>query len=88
MTYIPGKLSDPGQIVVEAHFNPDTEPLIDDAAQTCTLQFAASGGDTTGASWAASGFVTEYNLTGELEDKMVYNMTIKLSGEVTVTAGV
>jgi hypothetical protein len=86
-TFIPGDLSDPGSLDVELHFNPDTIPPIDGAAETVTLQFAASDGDTTGASWAGSGFLTDCGAAIPLEDKMTMSATIKFTGNITRVAG-
>lgn len=87
MTFIPGDLSDPGNLAIEGHYNPDTEPPIDQVAETWTIQYQASGGDSTGAAHAASGFMTDFDETGPLEDAMTFTATIKLSGNVTQTAG-
>lgn len=86
-TFIPGHLSDPGEIRLSVHFNPDTLPPIDAAKETVTIQYDESGGDTTGASWAATGFVTGFEIAAPLDDKMTADVTVKLSGNVTRTAG-
>lgn len=83
-TFIPGDLSDPGELTVQFHFNPDTEPPIDQLAETWTVTIP---GSTTPATWACSGFATNVDVSMPLEDKMVGTMTIKLSGSVTQTAG-
>jgi len=86
-TYIPGDLADPGSLDVTFHFNPDTEPPIDQPAETWTVAFPLVSGDSTPASWAASGFMTEFSVTGPgQDDKMVGSATIKLSGNTTRTA--
>jgi hypothetical protein len=87
MTFLPGDLSDPGSLEVEGFYNPDTEPPIDQPAETWTVTYAASGGDSTGGIHAASGFLTDFNTTGPLDDAMTFSATIKLSGNVTQTAG-
>ncbi len=86
-TFMPGEIVDAGTIEVEGHFNPDTEPPIDQPAETWTIQWPASGGDATGPSWAASGFMTDFTPTGSLDDKMTFTASIKWSGNVTRTAG-
>ena len=86
MTFKPGDLSDPGELQVEFFFNPDTEPPIDQPAETITVTFPLVTGDTTAAKWAASGFITSYEMTGELENMMTGSMTVKFSGNVTQTA--
>jgi len=86
-TFIPGHLSDPGELRVTVHFNPDTLPPIDATAETVTLTYDESGGDTSGATWSATGFVTGFEMAAPLDDKMTADVTVKLSGNVTRTAG-
>jgi hypothetical protein len=83
-TFMPGDLSDPGELVVECHYNPDTRPPIDAAAATCTVTIP---GSTTPATWAGSAFMTGFEFSAPLEDKMMFTATLKFSGNVTVTAG-
>ena len=83
-TFIPGDLANPGTMECEFHFNPDTTPPIMGAAATVTLTIA---GSATPATWACSGFMTEFSVSMPLEDKMVANATIQLSGVWTLTDG-
>lgn len=83
-TFIPGNLSDPGEMTIQYHMNPDTEPPIDQPAETITLSV---GDSATPATWACSGFVTSVDNSIPLDDKMVGTMTVKFSGNVTQTAG-
>ena len=89
-TFIPDDLSDPGELVLEGHFDTlqtDTvkAPPIDQAAETVTITWPKFAGDTTAAKWAASGFVTSYGVSGGLDEKLTQRVTVKLTGEVTVT---
>jgi hypothetical protein len=84
MTFIPSDLVDPGTLTVDFNFNPDTLPPIASAAATCTV---AIGDSATQATWAASGFMTSIKFTGPLGDKMTAQAKVKLSGNVTRTAG-
>jgi len=86
MTFIPGQLSDPGELTVEFHFDPDKEPLIDQPAETITVTFPLVAGDATPAKWASSGFAISWEYTDDLESIMVVTATFKLTGEVTQTA--
>jgi|CXWL01.1.fsa_nt_gi hypothetical protein len=83
-TFIPGDLSDPGELQVEGHFNPDTLPPIDSAAATCTVTIP---GSSTPATWAGSAFMTGFEVSMPLEDKMTFTATVKFSGAITRTAG-
>lgn len=83
-TFIAGDLSDAGELEVEIHFNPDTRPPIEGAAETVTVTIP---GSTTPATWAGSAFMTGCSVAFPLEDKMVMTCTLKFSGNITVTAG-
>jgi len=80
-TFIPGDLYDPGELSVELNFEAtdDVTTPIAAAAETVTVTFP--GSDT----WAASGFMTSFEITDPLEDKMTASATIKFSGDITVT---
>ena len=84
MTKIPSKLNDPGKLEVEFNFNPDTLPPIEGAAETVTVTI---GDSSTPATWAGSGFMTEFSWEGPLQGIMKGKATITFSGNVTRTAG-
>lgn len=84
-TFMPGDLVDPGELTVEMHFNPITDPPIGDATETMTLTFPTFSGDSTGTTYACDGFFTDWEFSVPLEDKMVATATLKLSGNVTIT---
>lgn len=85
-TFIGSKFVDPGELSVTLNFNPDTTVPMQGAtaAETVTV---AIGDSSTQASWAASGFMTSFEWTGPLEDRMTATCTIKLSGAITKTSG-
>lgn len=84
-TYIPGDLTDPGELQVSGQFNPDKLPPVTLVAETWTVTFPLYTGDSTAANWAGSGFCTSFNSNVELEGVSTFDMTIKLSGNVTQT---
>lgn len=86
-TFIPGDLFDPGEVSLELLFDPDNKPPLNGAAETITVTFPVAAGETNGATWAASGFVTGFSYGVPLEELMTGTMTIKLSGDITVTGG-
>ena len=86
-TFVPGRIVDPGSLEIEGHYNPDEIPPIGEDAETVTLAYAASGGDSSGATVASSGFLTDFSTTGELDGKITFTATLKRSGNVTRTAG-
>ena len=86
-TFIPSRKVDPGSISFPVQFNPDDDPPMqgDEAVETITIQFKASGGDTTGGKWAADGFMVSFNPSNG--DPMTADVEVKLSGNVTITDG-
>jgi len=85
-TFIPGDLSDPGEVTMEGHFNPDTIPPIDAASETIRIEFPLSAGGLTKAKYEFSGFMTSFEYEDPLEDKMTATFTVKATGNVTRTA--
>jgi len=80
--FLPKDFSDPGELTFGIHFNPDTEVPIDAAPEVVTVTWPS------GATWAGTGFITSYEPSAPLDDKMTGNITVKFSGQVTVTAAV
>ena len=64
------------------------QPPIDRVAETITVTFPKTTGDTSAASWAATGFVKSCDVSLPLEDLVTMDLSIRLSGNVTVTAAV
>ena len=93
-TKIPGDLSDPGNITLEAHFNPEVAitvnfaALIDTGAETLTITWPKAAGDSTAAKWAASAFCVSVSISDPLEDKMIATIEMAITGNVTQTAAV
>lgn len=85
-TFIPSDVSDAGEVTMDIHFNPENLPPINSASETITITFPLYSGDTTATIYTTSGFVTGFDMTGALEDKMTASMTVKLTGAITKTA--
>lgn len=85
MTFIPSSLSDPGSLKFVVQFNPDKVPLIDSASETVTVTWP-KGANTTGAKWAGTGFVTDFEVNDQMEEIMTATVTVKMSGNVAFTA--
>lgn len=86
-TYMPSDLEDPGELQCDIMWRVDTKPPIDSAAETITLTFPVSTGNTTGATWAASGFLTNFSGACPYNGMMTATCTLKFTGDITVTAG-
>lgn len=80
-TSIPGDLYDPGEITAEVHLNSSEPPPITAAATTLTITFPMT--DTNpGDTWTASAFMTGFEFTDPLEDKMTATATFKATGSI------
>jgi len=85
-TSIAGDLADPGTITIEGHHDADLVPPVEGAPETVTVTFPLGTGESTPSSWAATGQMLSYSYVAPLEDKCTFTATIKLSGNITVTA--
>lgn len=78
-SFLPGKLTDPGEAQYQIAFAPGTSPPISAAPETITI--GGFGGTISG-----SGFVTSYTPNSPLEDRMTADVTIKWTGANTQAA--
>lgn len=82
----PSALKDAGGLDIEIHFDPDTEPPIDQAKASVVVTWPVPAGMTNGASWTCDGFLTELEIEGELDGKLVATAKAKFSGKPTFAA--
>lgn len=87
MTFMPSDLEDPGELRVDLLFNPKTTPPYTSAAETITVTFPIPAGNTTATTWAASGFMTNFEFGAPYNDLMTATATLKFSGAITITPG-
>lgn len=80
-TFVPADLTDWGELNCEIAFDPRDTPPIGVAADTITITFPNSAAST----WAFTGFMTSYEPSVPLEDRATANVTIKVTGQVTIT---
>ena len=83
--FIPTRLADPGELTLEVHFDPDVTPPVNLPPEQIDIDFPLAPGDLTAAKWEALGFCTSYDAAVPLEDKMTATITIKISGDITIT---
>lgn len=88
MTFLEGSLSDPGEMVMEIHFNPDTEPPIDQPVDVINIDFHIVGTDTENTAWDTNGFATNFDVGVPLEDKMTGTLTVKFTSNITIDPSV
>jgi len=79
-TFIPGDLYDAGELQLDLAFDPKETPPYGGAVETVTVTFP------DGSTWAASGFMTDFGNTVQVEEKMTASATIKFTGPITITA--
>lgn len=81
-TFVPGDLSDPGELEVEIAFDPALTPPINSAPESITITFSDSGA----ATWVFSGFMVGFSAKTPLEGRATGTARIKISGVITITA--
>lgn len=85
--FIPSTLIDSGELEVELIYDTNTAPPIGGAAETVTVTFPLKSGESTGATLAATGFLTDSEEAVPIDDKMSQSVTIKFSGQRTYSPG-
>jgi hypothetical protein len=84
--FMPADLADPGELTLTVHHDPSLTPPINAAAETITITWPTPAGLSSGATWSASGFLTGYNPGAQIGELMTAQVTIKLSGAITINA--
>jgi hypothetical protein len=79
-TFLDGDLYDPGEVVADVHLNTTEAPPITGITTTLTITFPAN--TVTNDTWTASAFMTGFEFTDPLEDKMTATATFKCSGSI------
>ena len=80
--FIPEALFDNGELTFTCHYNPDTAPPIGADPETIIITFTR-----TGANWSFTGFMTNYQPSAPHNGLMTAEVTVKVSGEITIDAG-
>ena len=90
MTSRPSDLVKAGVIGVTGYLDHDKDykTAITAAAETITVTFPLDTSETSAATWACSGYMTEFSFTGGTRDDGAAEFTcaLELSGEPTFTA--
>ncbi len=77
--FTPADLYDGGEFTFSVHYNPDSAIPVDEVPETITVTWPA------GATVVFTGFMTGFDPTGPLNDKMTADATLKVSGEPAIT---
>ena len=79
--FLPGDLVDWGEVGIDIAFFPKDDPPIDEDASACLLNFP----DSAASVWTFNAFMTGFEGTGPLEDRMTASATLKVDGNIAVT---
>ena len=82
-TSIPADLVNGGEINCTFQHDPDLSPPIDQAAETITITWPIPSGLSSGATWASSGYMTNYTPGAAVDELMEASATIVLTGSPT-----
>ncbi len=81
MEFVGADLYDPGTLTLTCHFNADTDvPAYGGAVEVITITWPSTGTSVV------SGVITGYSGTYTLNEKMVQDVVVKLSGAIAITA--
>lgn len=78
-TFIASDLFDNGEVGVEMSYDPQESPPIDQPAETLTITAP------NGATIAGTAFMTANSMAIPMGDRMTQSVTLKWSGEITIT---
>lgn len=84
-TFMPGDLVDQGEVTITVHHDPSLTRPIATAAETVTITHPIPAGLTVAATWAFSAFCTGYSPSFAIDELMQAQLTLKISGAVTIT---
>lgn len=77
MTFLPGKLYDPGELSVTLQFDTDATPPLTEDPEALTITWPDA------ETWACDGFMTGFSITAVLETVMTAEATIKFTDDIT-----
>ena len=78
MTFDPADLADPGEISFSFHFEPGTNPPVGVQETAMVLTWPDS------TTWTFAGYMKSYKGTGQLNQKMTGDATVKVSGNILI----
>jgi len=85
--FMPGDLYDAGEISIEGLLDPNLGDAlvtkIGAVTETGTITFPIPSGGVSGATFAATCFLTEFETSVGIEEEMTFSLTLKLSGAIT-----
>jgi hypothetical protein len=80
-TNMPTKLVEWGECEMDIHFQPGVDPPLKDEEETITITFP------DGETWEFTGWMSRFEPSVPLEDKMTATVAIQVNGDVTIEGG-
>ncbi len=80
--FLPADLYDGGEVTFDVNYNPDDAIPVDEPKEVITITWPA------GATVVFTGFMTGFEPTGPLNDKMTASVTLKVDGVPAITPAV
>lgn len=87
-TFIPSSIYDAGALAVDLRFDTDVAltTALTAASEAVTVTFPINPDNVSAATWAASGFLTDFEFTAPFDDVMGATANLKFTGPITVDA--
>lgn len=80
-TFLPSKLYDGGELQLDLAFDPKYAIPFNGVVAACVITFP----DSSATKWTFDAFITGYEPTDPLEDRMTASLTLKVTGTVTIS---
>ena len=79
--YIPGDLSEPGQVTFECQFDNEVAQIATGIVDTLTITFPMTGAGVTAATYVGTGFITDYKPPGFVKNELqMHTITFQFDG--------
>jgi hypothetical protein len=83
--YIPSGFSDPGELVLDVHFSPDSTYPLHTEPEIVTVIWPKAATDAVAPTWSGLCFCRQLEINDPMDEKMTGTMTLKFSGPITRT---
>lgn len=88
LTFNPADFYDAGELSLTGFLDPSTDIPVNQENETITIDFTGTG-DTSDATWEFTGHITGYAPgAATFNERVEVTVTVKVSGEITVTPAV
>jgi len=79
--YIPGDLSESGQVTFECQFDSEADQIVLGVVDTLTITLPLAGTGATNATWVGTGFITDYKPPGFVKNELqTHTITFQFDG--------